>query len=115
MNLFIYSSNLYLIYLQHVQPYDESSTVLIETLNEVILLCICYHFILLTDLLSDPTLKFKIGWSLCVCVLAMIVLNLSIIVFVSLRQCYFDLKKKRALKLRAQKEHEKKMAPDVSV
>ena len=65
-------------------PYDDTSSVVIETMNEVILLIICYHFILLTDLLSDPMLKFKIGWSLCGGVLVMIVINLLIIVFVNL-------------------------------
>jgi hypothetical protein len=84
MNLLIYTSNLYIIYLQHVTPYDDSATVVIETLNEVILLLICYHFILLTDILSDPMLKFKIGWSLCGFVLAMIAINLLIIVTVCL-------------------------------
>lgn len=101
MNLFIYSSNLYLIYLQHVLPYDDSATVLAETCNEAMLLMICYHFILLSDLLADPALKFQIGWSLCGFVLAMILFNLAIIVFVSLRQCCQDLKRRRALKLRA--------------
>jgi hypothetical protein len=101
MNLLIYSSNLYIIYLQHVTPYDDSSTVVIETINEVFLLLICYHFILLTDLLSDPMLKFKIGWSLCGHVLAMIAMNLLIIVFVSLTQLCIDLKKKKAERMRA--------------
>jgi hypothetical protein len=115
MNLFIYSSNLYIIYLQHVSPYDDTSAVFIETCNEVILLLICYHFILLTDLLSDPALKFKIGWSLCLCVLAMIAMNLTIIVFVSLRQCCVDLKRKRALKIRAQIELNRKTPEDLSL
>ena len=88
-----------IIYLQYVRPHDDASSVLIETCNEVILLVICYHFILLTDLISDPFLKFKIGLSLIVCVCLMIALNLSIIVFVSLRQLCYDLRKKRALRL----------------
>lgn len=102
MNLLIYSSILYIIYLHYVQPHDEESSVIIETINEVILLVICYHFILLTDLLSDPFVKFKIGLSLIICVCFMIALNLLIIVFVSLRQLYYDLRKKKALRLHAQ-------------
>ena len=102
MNLLIYSSIFYIIYLHYVRPHDDSSSVLVETINEVILLVICYHFILLTDLLSDPFVKFKIGLSLIICVCSMISLNLSIIVFVSLRQLYYDFRKKRALRLRAQ-------------
>jgi hypothetical protein len=108
MNLLIYSSIFYIIYLQYVQPHDDASSVLIETCNEVILLVICYHFILLTDLISDPFIKFKIGLSLIICVCSMIALNLSIIVFVSLRQLYFDLRKKRALRLQAQRDFLKK-------
>ena len=102
MNLLIYSSIFYIIYLHYVRPHDDSSSVLVETINEVILLVICYHFILLTDLLSDPFVKFKIGLSLIICVCSMIALNLSIIVFVSLRQLYCDFRKKRAMRLRAQ-------------
>ena len=99
MNLLIFSSVLYIIYLQYVQPHDNASSVLIETFNEVILLVICYHFILLTDLVSDPYVKFKIGLSLIICVCFMIALNLTIIVFVSLRQLYSDLRRKRAMRL----------------
>ena len=115
MNLFIYSSNLYIIYLQHVSPYDDSSTVTIETFNEVILLLICYHFILLTDLLSDPALKFKIGWSLVICVGLMISVNLIIIVVVSLRNLCDNLRRKRAMQRRAQLELARKIPEEPSL
>ena len=99
MNLFIYPSIFYIIYLQYVRPHDDASSVLIETCNIVILLVICYHFILLTDLISNPFLKFKLGFSLIICVCTMIALNHSVIVFVNLHQLYYDIKRKRALRL----------------
>ena len=105
MNLFIFMSNLYIIYLNQVSPYEEKQVVITETFNEVMLMLICYHFILLTDLLSDQDLKYEISKSMIGFIIAMISINMIIILRESLKPAIRNCKKKRL-----QKKHAKKMA-----
>ena len=45
---------------------------------------ICYHFILLSDLVTDPVHKLEVGKSLCTILGLMIAANLAFIVYESL-------------------------------
>ena len=105
MNLFIYLNLFYIVYLNQVSPHDEGKTIVTETFNEVFLTLICYHFILLTDLISDPELKLKIGNSLVGFIIAMIACNLVIIVTESLKPLLRSFRLKRL-----QKKHAEAMA-----
>ena len=81
----IYSSLLYIIYIGHTSFHDPSSSKDLELMNEAIFLLICYHFVVFVNLLNGQWIKEKVGRSVVYCTAAILVINTSIIIIVSLK------------------------------
>jgi hypothetical protein len=53
----------YVIYIETVEPYNTKFQTTQETVNEIFLLLICYHFVLFTGPVPDFETREMIGWS----------------------------------------------------
>ena len=85
MQLLIYSSLFYIIYIGHTYFHDPSSSKDLELMNEAIFLFICYHFVVFCNLLKGSWITEKVGRSVVYCTAAILVINTSIIIIVSLK------------------------------
>jgi hypothetical protein len=88
IHFFTYQTVLYVIYIGLVAPHDLYLTTFTELGNETLLVLICYHFILLTDITKDRILRWNIGWSLIAVVGVILVVNFSIIFGVSAKAMF---------------------------
>jgi ABC-type sugar transport system permease subunit len=100
---FIYSTLLYLIFLHHYPVFKESLTLKVETFNETIFLLICYHMVLFSNLIWDPTMKENIGQSMIGCVFCLLGVNTVVIMTVSCGNIKHKGKLKYLKKIRADK------------
>ena len=100
---FQYISLLYLIYIHHWPRYTEKLTLSIETFNESIFLLICYHMVLFSNLIWQPELKEKIGFSLLTCIFGLLFVNTIVIIVVSIQK--IKRNSKLAFLSKRQKEH----------
>ena len=57
IHFFIFISLMYTIYLGSVIPHDVGLMTTSELLNESVLLLICYHFVLFTDIVTDRNVR----------------------------------------------------------
>jgi hypothetical protein len=76
---------LFIFYLQVFVPYEDMFQNRLETLNEWMLLMICYHLVLLAGLTETPQEKDFIGWSLILTIVVVIFYNIAIMCYISLR------------------------------
>ena len=51
---------------------------ILEIFNELCLILIGYHLFLFTEYVSDPTLKYNIGWSIITVTMLNIIVNIAI-------------------------------------
>jgi heme/copper-type cytochrome/quinol oxidase subunit 4 len=103
VNLFIYSSVMYLIYVNIVSPYDASAQVNVDTVNEFMLLCISYHFLLFVDLVQDPEIKYKLGWTLVALIMLVVAANIVYIAIFSIKGSLHQRKLDKIKKKHAQR------------
>ena len=61
IQLFIYSSVLYIIYLNSHRIYELPVDLFLENLNEVFFILALYHLVLFSNLVYDPHILDKIG------------------------------------------------------
>jgi hypothetical protein len=66
-------------------PHLTRLTTTAEFVNEAILLAICYHFVLLADLVADPKTVDQIGQSLVCFIMALLVFNVGIMLLANIR------------------------------
>lgn len=104
INVFIYSSLLYIIYITHYPKFDPPSILWTELTNEGIFLFICYHMVLFSNMIWAPDTKTMVGYSLVVCLVGLLLGNTILIAIVS---CKGSKQKKRIKYLK--KQHEKIM------
>ena len=83
IQVFIYASLLYIIYISHMYFHDPASSKSLEMLNEALFLLVCYHFVVFVNLLWDSAMRDSVGRSLVWTTGAILVMNTVIIVFVS--------------------------------
>lgn len=100
VHLFLYSNVIYIIYINSATPHSESFSLATEVINETMFLLVCYHFVLFTNVVSDPIIRNQVGWSLITFIGAMFAFNVGVIVFVT----YKGLSRKFYLK-KLQKIH----------
>ena len=100
--MFIYTSLLYIIYISHVYFHDPMWSRDLEMVNESIFLLVCYHIVIFVNLLWDLEKREYVGKSLVWTTGAILIMNTSIIVFVSLKDAY------RKLQLMKMKRNHKK-------
>ena len=83
INVFIYSSILYIIYITHYPKFDPPTVMWSEVVNEAIFILICYHMVLFSNLVWDPLFKMAIGFSLIICCVGLLFGNTIFIAIVS--------------------------------
>ena len=85
INVFIYSSILYIIYITHYPKYNPTAIMWTEVINESIFLLICYHMVLFSNLVWKPSVKFAVGVSMIGCLVTLLFGNTMYIAQVSMR------------------------------
>ena len=107
IQVFIFSSLLYIIYLNSHRIYAENFTLQLENLNEFVFLTICYHLVLFTNLVSDPFILDKIGLSMIISTAMILGIGIIVIVFINIKTYA------RKLKLRNLKIRQKRMMDQI--
>jgi hypothetical protein len=64
-------------------PHLTRLTTYSEFFNEALLILICYHFVLFTDLVPDPKTVTKIGSSMVYCLGALLLFNISVMLWIN--------------------------------
>ena len=102
IQVFIYTSVLYIIYISHMYFHDPKSSKTLEIFNESLFLLVGYHFVVFTNLLWDEKMRDLVGRTLVATTATILVLNTSIIIAVSikafLRKLYLWRLKRRVKK-----------------
>ena len=93
---FIMSSMMYVIYLNSQRIYAERFSLFFENLNEAILIVICYHILLFTNVLDDPNLLTDVGKSMIIAVGIVFVNGTLVILFINIKGLVMYLKKRKA-------------------
>ena len=96
-----YTCVLYICYIVQMPFYESIVQRRIETVNEILLLCICYHFTVWNELIVDIPCRETLGTLMIGFVIALLAFNSIIILFVN----YVHLRKlfRRAMNRRAHK------------
>ena len=96
-----YPTLAYVCIISHLDVHETPRQRRIEMMNEVLLVCICYHFIFFADPRWDDYWREIFGQSCLVFVLAILGINTLIIIGVNIlaikRKCYLRKLKKQAL------------------
>ena len=93
VQVFIYSSVLYVIYLHFQRIYIDPFMLTFETINECSLQLVCYHLVLFTNLVSDPSVIDHIGASMIVSMGLMLGTSILIIFAINIRGSFNKLRK----------------------
>ena len=97
-----YPTLAYICFISHLNVHETPRQKNIEMMNEVILVGICYHFILFADPIWDEDLREAFGTSVVGFVLSLLGINTLIIIVVNIqtirRKCYLCKLKKQAEK-----------------
>ena len=95
IQLFIYSSVLYVIYLNWFRIYELPESLLFEDANEMGFLFICYHLALFSNLIGDPKVLSVLGLSM-ICSTALILIgNILLIIWVNVKGLILAVKRRR--------------------
>jgi hypothetical protein len=81
----------------------------VEACNECTLFLIAYHFLLFSDLVSDPVTRYNLGWSLILTFFVMLVINLCIILTVTFKSLKHAYRVKRMNKLLQKRERQRQI------
>ena len=92
IQVFIYSTILYIIYLNFHRIYDLPVDLFLENLNEVFFILALYHLVLFSNLVSEPTILDRIGSSMIACISLILALGTLIIIFVNIKTLFRKLK-----------------------
>ena len=90
---FVYSSVLYVIYLHYHRIYEEPFMLIFETINECGLQIVCYHLVLFTNLIGDPSTLTRIGGSMIFTMGLMMGLSLLIILCINIKETIRKLRR----------------------
>jgi hypothetical protein len=100
MNIFIFSSVLYIIYLNQGPVFLDKLSLISENANEFMFLIICYHMVLFIELLDSPSIHKGAGESLIFCILLHLGANTGLIATVTLKA---TLRRAKLSKLKAKR------------
>jgi hypothetical protein len=90
VQLMIFHSVLFSLYLIHVSPFLTPFMNRLETFNELCILAASYHLLAFTgDFLSDPETQYQVGWSL----LGVTVFNVAVNMLLVLWECLINIKR----------------------
>jgi len=105
INLFIYSIVWYIIYVNETLPFNDSTIGRVDTANQFMLLCSCYHFILFSDLVEEIEINYALGWSLIITFGVVVVFNVGIVFVVAAKTAISFLRLKY-VRRKAHRNHE---------
>ena len=90
-----------MIYILQIKPHDDTFTNKLEVANEVCILLFDYHLIMLMSRPltqdMDPETMFNLGWSFIGVFIYFLLVNMSVLVYNSLKGVYLKWYKKRVL------------------
>ena len=93
IQLFIFGSILYIIYLNSRRIYKEYFMFKFEFMNECIFLIICYHLVLFTNILTnDPYTLEHIGTSMIVSIIILSIITAYVLLYLTCRIQYEKLR-----------------------
>lgn len=98
IQLFIYMSVLYMIYLHAQRIYAQKYILLLEAINEVVFLLACYHLVLFANLLPDPETLETVGSSMIVTLVLLVAITGSVMVGANIKNQYGNYRKWKAKK-----------------
>lgn len=78
-----------------VRPHTDKFQTMAELLNEVLLILICYHFVLFTNLIEDDGMLVYVGYSLVAHLCLLLAVNIGILLWLNLSVICRSLKLKR--------------------
>ena len=81
----IYTTLLFICYISNVRFHESTQQQRIEIINELILICLCYHFVLFADQMWEMSFREHVGSSTVVFVLVLLGLNTMLILFINAR------------------------------
>ena len=99
INLFIYLSILYVIFIGHCPKFNPRTIYWTEIANEAMFLLICYHILLFSNLIWDQQVKLSVGISLIIFLVCLLGGNTLFIAVVSVRG-YLSQKRIKYIKSR---------------
>jgi hypothetical protein len=82
------------VYILEVRPHTDRISMRAELLNEVLLVAICYHFVLFTNLIEDEDMRVYAGYSLLAHLILLLAVNIGTIVYVNMVNLYGSLRLK---------------------
>ena len=77
----------------HVKPFELPLLNHIEIFNECCIIVAGYHLFLFTDFVEDPEMQYNLGWSIIGVTIINILVNMSIMVWLSFRQLKLAFRK----------------------
>lgn len=99
VNVYMLLNNFNIIYVGWYQPYDTRAQNRIELANSFLLHIVAYHLLLLANLLPNPEVEYKLGWSIIATIGLIFVLNMGYILSLTIRvfflKIYMMIKKRR--------------------
>jgi len=93
----IYTTLLFICYIANVRFHESTQQHRIEIVNELILVCLCYHFVLFADEMWEMSFREHVGSSTVVFVMLLLGLNTVIILFINARLIKLKIKAKCAV------------------
>ena len=97
-----YTSLAYLCYISSVSFHESFLQQRVEVVNELILLLICYHFVLFADTVWEKSFREQVGTSTISCIGLLLAANTLLILLINAKSCKLKIKAKFA-KRKAQK------------
>ena len=93
----IFTTLLFICYIANVRFHESTQQHRIEIVNELILVCLCYHFVLFADQMWEMSFRDHVGSSTVVFVMLLLGLNTVLILIINARLIKLKVKAKCAV------------------
>ena len=97
-----------MLYVGYNRPYYLPSSNLMELINETLTLMCCYSLIMFSAFVPDAQTRFLCGWELVGLVALIVIINLCVITYSSLKRSIWRCKLKK-IRRQKMKEHRARM------
>ena len=100
IEIMLYSTLIYICYISQVRFHESLLQKRVELLNEWLLVCLCYHFVIFADSSWSRYIRDKVGLSTISFVCLLLGANIVIIIFANIKMIIFKIKVKITDKLK---------------
>jgi hypothetical protein len=76
-----------------VKPFEDPFMNMLEILNEIFIITICYHMFMYTMFVSDSVTQYNGGWSVIAFTILNIIINMSVVVVIGVRGAWLQIKR----------------------